>query len=503
MQRRTFVGLGLSAPSRAFQRAVPPRRARPNILFLMTDQQRGDCLGAAGNLAVRTPNLDRIAREGALFSRAYSSTPTCTPARSALLTGLSPWNHGMLGFQNIPATFGYEKPSALTELGYRTCSIGKNHFHPWRASHGYQQMFLDEHSLQRPGEERTDYESFFFSQLPHGNPYATGLGWNDYAARPFAHPEHLHPTTWTGDTAVRYLQAADLGSPFYLKVSFIRPHSPYDPPRRIWDRYRDTEFPAAARGTWATRYETPSSDRSDIWHGRLSDAQVRESRRGYYACITHVDEQIGRILNVLEKRKILEETLILFTSDHGDMTGDHNLWRKSYAYESSARIPMLVRWPSGLVAAARGQRIAAPVELRDVFPTFLDAAGASPRRSLDGASLLSLCRNPQAEWRSVLDLEHDICYSPRNNWNALTDGNTKYIFHALDGEEQLFSLRQDPNELQDLAGSPSHETLLRSWRARMIEHLSIRGDYYVKQGRLTLRPHGRNRSPNFPSSPRV
>jgi arylsulfatase A-like enzyme len=500
MQRRTILGFGLAAPTPGFQRAAAPRRSKPNILFLMTDQQRGDCLGTDGNRAIRTPHLDRLAREGAYFSQAYSTTPTCTPARSALLTGLAPWNHGLLGYQNIPASFAYEKPRALADQGYRTCSIGKNHFQPWRNSHGYQQMFLDEHVQQRPGEERTDYETFFYSQRPHDSPYATGLGWNDYAAKPFAYPEALHPTTWTGDTAVRYLNQADPRQPFYLKVSFIRPHSPYDPPQRYWDMYRDTALPKAQVGAWAARYEQPSSGRPDIWHGKLSGEQIRESRRGYYACITHVDDQIGRILETLEKRKMLEETLILFTSDHGDMTGDHNLWRKSYAYQASVRIPMLVRWPQGLVAAKRGVRIEAPVEIRDIFPTFLDAAGTSPARPLDGESLLKLCRDPQSTWRETIDLEHDICYSPRNNWNALTDGKMKYIFHAYDGEEQLFDLRQDPHETRDLAGDAASAPALQAWRQKMVQHLAPRGDFYVKGGQLALRPQGRNRSPNFPGT---
>lgn len=498
MQRRSFFGMGLAAPSPAFQRAVAPRRSRPNLLFVMTDQQRGDCLGADGNTAIRTPHLDRLAREGARFTHAYSCTPTCTPARSALLTGLAPWNHGMLGYRSIPPAFAYEKPRALAELGYTTCSIGKNHFSPWRLSHGYQQMFLDEHTQGVPGEERTDYETFFYSQRPHDNPYATGLGWNDYAARPFRYPEALHPTTWMGDTAVRYLNQISAEQPFYLKVSFIRPHSPYDPPQRHWDLYRDTRLPAAQCGKWAERYAAPSSQRSDIWHGRLSEEQVQQSRRGYYACISHVDEQIGRIYEVLEKRKLLEETLIVFTSDHGDMTGDQNLWRKSYAYEPSARIPMLIRWPKGMVAASRGQRIDAPVELRDVFPTLLDAAGSVPARPLDGASMLALCRNPQSPWRQWIDLEHNICYSPKNNWNALCDGHSKYIFHALDGEEQLFDLDRDPHELQDLAGDVQHQETLRTWRSRMLAHLEPRGARYVSQGKLALRPEGQLLSPNFP-----
>ncbi len=497
MQRRAFVGFGLAAPSAGFQREVAPKRERLNLLFVMTDQHRGDCLGADGNRAIRTPNLDRLASEGARFRHAYSSTPTCTPARCALLTGLSPWHHGMLGYGEIPRRFAYEKPRALREAGYSAASIGKNHFSPWRNGHGYEQLLLDEHGAgglvhekeamaRRAMEERTDYEAWFYAKEPHRNPHATGLGWNDYAARPFALPESLHPTTWTGDMAVRYLETYQDQRPFYLKVSFIRPHSPYDPPERIWKMYEDAELPEAQVGKWAAKFEKPSSERPDIWHGKLDGKTVRNSRCGYYACITHVDEQIGRIVETLEKQKKLDETLIVFTSDHGDMTGDHNLWRKSYAYEASARVPMIVRLPG----ASRGLVLDQPVELRDVFPTLLDGAGMSPSRQLDGESLLRLVRNEKATWRPYIDLEHNICYSPVNNWNALTDGRMKYIFHALDGQEQLFDLVKDPHELRDLSGLGQMDGAMRLWRQRMLMHLDERGEPFVVNGRLGLRPEG-------------
>ena len=497
--------MGLTAPVAGFQRAVAPKRDRLNLLFLMTDQQRGDCIGADGNRAIHTPHLDRLAREGVRFRHAYSSTPTCTPARSALLTGLSPWRHGMLGYGEIPQRFEYEKPRALREAGYSTTSIGKNHFSPWRNSHGYEQMLLDEHAAgglvhdkeamaRRAMEERTDYEAWFYSQEPTLNPHATGLGWNDYAARPFALPERLHPTTWTGDMAVRFLDTYRDARPFYLKVSFIRPHSPYDPPERHWKMYQDVAVPEAAVGSWASRFEKPSSSRPDIWHGRLDPSTVVNSRRGYYALITQVDEQIGRIVETLERQKKLDETLIVFTSDHGDMTGDHHLWRKSYAYEASARIPMIVRLPGGPKGAVLDQ----PVELRDVFPTLLDGAGISPARPLDGDSMLKLARNPNAPWRSFIDLEHNICYSPANNWSALTDGKVKYIFHALDGAEQLFDLRRDPHEKRDLSGDVEMEPVLRLWRQRLLLHLEERGEPFVVQGRLGLRPKGVAYSPSFP-----
>jgi arylsulfatase A-like enzyme len=488
------------------------RSSRPNILFLMTDQHRGDTLGAAGNSVVRTPSIDRIAAEGVRFRNAYSSTPTCTPARTALLTGLSPWHHGMLGYSNMAEQYPLEKPRALRDAGYYTATIGKQHFYPMRNGHGYQRMILDEHCPCGNGPaalaaaegkgpvERTDYEAWFYSEAPNLDPHATGLWWNDYIGRPFALPERLHPTRWTGETAVNFLSTYERPEPFFLKVSFIRPHSPYDPPARFMNLYEDARLPEAQVGKWAERYAPRSSDRTDIWHGRLSPAEVRRSRQAYYGCVSQVDEQIGRILGALEKRGLLEQTLILFTSDHGDMTGDQNLWRKSYAYEPSAHVPMLMRWPEGMVSARRGSVMDQPVELRDVLPTFLEAAGSEPRRLIDGRSLLSLVRNGGSGWREYIDLEHDICYSPANHWNALTDGRWKYIYHARDGEQQLFDLAHDPHELKDLAGDAAHAGELRKWRGRLIEHFQERGEPFLKAGDLSPRPQGMPHGPNFPES---
>lgn len=507
MTRRSLLQLG-AAPAILAQ--TPRRDSRPNILFLMTDQQRGDCLGAAGNRAIRTPHMDRIAAEGVRFTSAYSSSPTCTPARTALLTGLSPWHHGMLGYSNMARRYPLEKARALGEAGYYTITVGKQHYFPMRNSHGYERMILDEHcpcgngpealaAAERRGPvERNDYEAWFYSQAPSLDPHATGLWWNDYPARPFALPERLHATTWTGDTAVNFLNGYDGRRPFFLKVSFIRPHSPYDPPRRFMDLYEEAALPEAQVAKWAARYEERNSERNDIWRGRLSAAEIRRSRQGYYGSISHVDEQIGRVLEALEKRGWLEETLIVFTSDHGDMTGDQNLWRKSYAYEASAHIPMMMRWPAGMLAARRGSTMAQPVELRDLLPTFLDAAGREPSRPVDGRSLLSLVRSGGAGWREWIDLEHDVCYSPENHWNALTDGRTKYIFHARDGEEQLFDLQRDPHELTDLAGDPAHAALLRQWRERLVRHFEERGGPFLKNGKLAPRPEGMAHSPNFP-----
>ncbi|MEW6237958.1 MAG: arylsulfatase [Candidatus Omnitrophota bacterium] len=502
--RRTAIKAGAAAVSFLLSppgfAAAQSGQEKPHILFLMADQFRGDCLSADGHPAVKTPNLDRIASEGILFRRAYSSTPTCTPARSAILSGLSPWRHGMLGYGQVADRYNPEMPQAMRDAGYYTLGVGKMHWHPQRALHGFHQTLLEESGRAESVDFRSDYRSWFYSEAPNLNPDATGIGWNDYQAKPYELPENFHPTHWMGETAIQFLQTYNQPQPFFLKVSFARPHSPYDPPERFMKMFADAPIPNAVVGEWAERHALRGQKLPDnTWRGDLGEEQVRRSRQGYYGSIAFIDEQIGRILEALDKRGWLDRTLIVFTSDHGDMTGDHNLWRKSYPYEPSARIPMLMRWPAGLAPEKRGRTLDHPVELRDLLPTFLDAASVKGDFHLDGDSLLKLARDENAAWRKFIDLEHDVCYSPENHWNALTDGRYKYVFHARDGEEQLFNLTNDPGETRDLALNPAHHGELRQWRNRMIEHLAQRGEEWVKNGTLVLRPKNHLYSPNFPA----
>lgn len=458
-------------------------KSKPNLLLLMSDQHRADWVGCDGNRAVKTPNLDRLAAEGVRFRHAYSSTPTCTPARAGLLTGMSPWRHGLLGYGRVADAYAAEMPRILSNAGYHTLGIGKMHWTPQRHLHGFHQTILDESGRVESRDFRSDYRAWFASEAPNLDPDATGIGFNDYTAKPYVLPERLHPTTWTADTAVRFLDTYQRPEPFFLKVSFARPHSPYDPPQRFWDQYKDADLPKAQRGKWADKYRPRNSQRDDIWHGDVGEDLVRRARIGYSGSVSFMDEQLGRVLAALDKRGWMEDTLIIYLSDHGDMTGDHFLWRKSYAYQASARIPMLLRGPG----APRGTVSEVPVEIRDILPTFAAAAGASLPDACDGQSLLQAKR----EW---IDLEHDVCYDKTNHWNALADGRWKYIYHAFDGAEQLFDLVNDPHELNE----STDEAQLRLWRSRMVEHLSIRGDKWVRNGKLVPRPAGMLYGQNYP-----
>ncbi len=502
MSRRRFLETGAVAivagagASQLLGAATRPRR--PNILFLMDDQHRGDTLGVAGHPCVQTPNIDRLAREGAYFPQAYASVPSCLAARASILTGRSPWGHGMLGYTHQAKRWPFEGPTALRDAGYHTVVVGKNHFNPWRNPHGYEAEQLYDGLPEC--DRRDDYGLWLAKVAPGVDEHATGLGWNDRGGKPWPHADHLHPTEWTGRQAVDFLSGYRDEKPFFLKVSFHRPHSPFDPVAKWFDHYGKVELPRPAVGDWAERWFggytppcAPSAARANLpWE------DVRNGRQGYYGAISHVDEQVGRVLAALEKRGDLERTLIVFASDHGEMVGDHHLWRKTHAMEGSVRVPMIVRWGDELMTAKRGQVLPQLAELRDLVPTFLDAAGVGCPKELEGRSLLDPVRGTAGGWRTQVDLEHSTCYFEDDAWTALTDGRVKYVYFAYDGRQLLFDLAADPTELHDLAADPAHAETLKAWRQRMVEHLSVRGPLWARDGELQLRTRPMPYGANFP-----
>lgn len=472
------------------------KQQKPNIILIMTDQQRFDAVGYA-NPAVITPNLDALANDGVRFCNAYSSTPSSTPARAGLLTGQSPWKHGMLGYGQQAEHYPNEMPQLLHDAGYQTIGVGKMHWHPQRNHRGFAVLLLDESGrVESPGFQ-SDYRKWFAQQAPTLNPDATGIDWNDHAAAVYALPEKLHPTYWTGQTAIEQIKKSTTDKPLFLKVSFARPHSPYDPPKRFFDMYANAKIPAPATGGWDSTYKDRKGA-ADAAFADLGDEYAINSRRHYYASVTFIDEQIGQVIQALKDKGLYENSIIIFTTDHGDMLGDHYHWRKTYAYEGSTHIPFIVKYPKGMKAKVKpGSQMEIPVELRDVLPTFLDAAKAPIPTEVDGESLLDPIRNKKAPWRQYIDLEHATCYEAANYWTALTDGKMKYIWF-FDGREQLFDLKKDRYECNDLSKSEAHQKQLATWRARMVDHLKVRGDEFVKDGKLQVRKSTLLYSPNFP-----
>jgi len=479
---------------------------KPHIILIMADQHRSDALGCMGNPAVISPNIDKLSEEGTLFWNGYSSTPSSTPARAGLLTGMSPWRHGMLGYGRVATQYKYEMPAMLREQHYYTFGIGKMHWSPQKSLHGFHGTLIDESGRAETKYFISDYRLWLQMQMPGVNPNLTGIGWNEHRAGTYKLPEELHPTAWTGKMACELIQNYNNEAPLFLKISFARPHSPYDPPQRLLDEYEDKEIPAPYIGDWCSKYAAqldPAKADKDAPFANFGAEYAKNSRKYYYANVTFIDEEIGKIVQALKDKGMYDNALICYISDHGDMLGDHYHWRKTYPYEGSTHVPYIVKWPESF-GIKEGIKVDEPVELRDLLPTFLEASGAQIPEEMDGLSLLALVDESRKHtWRQYIDLEHATCYTKENYWCALTDGKIKYVWNYYTGEEQLFDLTKDRGELRNLVSEKHYRKKLADLREAMVKHLSERGEGFVKEGKLVVRKERLLYSPNYPKSEEV
>lgn len=462
------------------------KQARPNILLLMTDQQRGDALGIEGHPVLQTPYLDALAVSGTRFTHAYSACPICIPARRTLMTGKTPHSHGV--FTNFDTHLdGPTLPELLGAAGYQTHLAGKLHLWPKRKRYGFHSMDLADGLSEKAQRGSNDYVRFLAAQgisVPDAA-RAHGMNDNGWPARPWHLEERLHITNWTADRALDFLDRRDPTVPFFLKVSFLHPHQPCVPPEYYFNLYLNMELPEPAKGDWANVDNIPRRG-VPVNSPRINpDPQVmRQFQAGYYGCITHIDHQIGRILAAVP-----ENTIIIFTSDHGEMLGDHGRARKTQALEGAARIPFLVKLPKS-AGVPQGNVIDAPVELMDIMPTLLDAAGLAVPDTVDGRSVMSLIRGEDVTWReavhgetSALSEMDDVL---KTGLQYLTDGKRKYVWYPGTGDELFFNLETDPRELNNLADTPEHQPEVERWRARLVEKLKDRPENFVEGGRLRV-----------------
>ena len=462
---------------------------RPNILFILTDQQRGDCLGIDGHPVLQTPNLDWLAHSGTRFQRAYSECPSCIPARRVLMSGQAPSVNGMVGYkEGVPWAPLHTLAAELVVAGYQTEMVGKLHLYPLRKRYGFQHMWLADSTRG----DSNDYVAWLVEggAVPLEAGVAHGVSANGWVGRPHYLPEEKTHTFWCVTKAIEFLHKRDPSAPFFLNVSFIDPHPPLTPPKFYYDRYISRDLPMPVVGDWAPKFEVPPKG-LDVNASILSlDREtMRCCRAAYYGMVNHIDDQVGRLINYLRDLRLLRETFILFTSDHGEMLGDHNLFRKTFAYEGSARVPLFARAPASW-EYPREVVSSAPVGLQDVMPTLLDVAGVSIPGNITGGSLLPLMRKQQDAWREVLHGEHAGCYRSEDGMHYLTDGHFKYVWHSQTGREHLFHLAEDANELRDLASKDGAEERLEPWRTRLIETLKGRPEGFTDGKRLIVgQPH--------------
>ncbi len=455
------------------------RKRRPNVLIVHADQHRWDCLGACGNADVRTPNIDALAGAGVTYAHSFCCFPVCTPSRYSLLTGLYVHQHlGRTNHSTLPpglATF----PRILRSAGYRTDAVGKMHFTPTYLDVGFEAMRLAEQ--HGPGRWDDDYHRHLMSlglvdridlmdQVPEFRRQAPEAYWQRLGAIESDLPEPHHSTTWIGDLAVAEIDRWPADRPNLLMVGFVKPHHPFDPPAP-WSRMYAPESLSLPPGWTET---VPPQDAA--WsRGYFDDAAMTEVafRRVlamYYASISQIDHHVGRMIDALKARGRYDDTLIVYTSDHGDYMGHHHrVLKGNHMYDPLVKVPLILKLPD---QAAAGTASDALVSNVDLAPTLLSAAGCEPPQTMSGIDLLA---RPQG--REAVFAEDGRQYMVRTRTHKL-------LLAEDDSAGQFFDLRRDPMELDNLIGREGcrrlvdeHARLLARWAlfdARTPVHLDER-----------------------------
>ena len=422
---------------------------RPNILFVLTDDQRWDTLGCMGNAIIKTPNVDRLAREGVVFDRAFVTTSICMTNRACILTGQYAARHGILDFRASlsDAQLARTYPALLKEAGYHVGFIGK-----W--------------GVGQPPRGLFDYDKAWPGQ-------------NHYFHK--RDGKAIHLTQLMGDQAVEFLETAPDDRPFCLSISFKAPHVQdthpkqflYDP--RYEPLYQEDVIPPAPLSEPGFFDALPeflkTSENRRRWKMRFATPEAyQESVKGYYRLITGVDHQLGRMLQVLRRRRFNDNTIVIYTGDNGFYLGERGFAGKWYPHEVSIRVPLVVHDPR-LAADRRGARSEAMALSIDVAPTILAMAGVDAPSSMQGESLAPLLEGIKTPWRTEFFYEHLFQHPRIPSTEAVRDARYKYI-RFVDRDpvhEELYDLQADPYEAHNLAGkSEWNETLCRmraKWKA--------------------------------------
>lgn len=450
-------------------------QTRPNLLVIMADQHRADWLGCVGADWVRTPNLDRLAARGVVFRQTTCNSPLCAPARISLASGLQPHRLGALDNQafyprTVPTYY-----QALRDSGYRVGFVGKIDLHkpdPFNGRDGnlpitYAYGFTDPVECEGKMHAGTGWPN------PHGpyNHYLAERGLleafcTDYRQR----VQGKHPVWYAADSVLpaEHYEDSFIGrraralidslpdeSPWHLFVSFVGPHDPWDPPTTYADRYRNAPMPAAVgdpltdKPVWQRQ---KAAKQAGATHG-----EVAVLRRQYAAMIELIDEQVGQILAAVERRGWTDTTYVVYTSDHGEMLGDHGLYQKSTFYEAALRVPLLVAGPG----VAPGAHSPALIELSDLHPTLLDLAGCTPRPGLDARSIAPLIRGPGTCHR-------ESAVSQLRNGRCVRTERYKLVENYNDRSE-LYDLAEDPDELTNRA--EDHPELVAELHRTLVHRL--------------------------------
>ena len=460
---------------------IPNDRPRPNVLFISVDQWPGPLMGVAGHPVIETPTLNQLAANGIYYPRAYSECPICIPARRTMMTGTSPRIHGDRRFQ--PDLTMPDLPTlaqTFRDDGYQAFAVGKLHVFPPRNRIGFDDVILSEEGRGHLGGP-DDYDLYLADQGHTGRGYLHGMSNNEYGWRPWHLPEHCHATNWASNQMAQTIKRRDPTRPAFWHLSYIYPHPPIVPLQHYFDRYARRDVNAPVHGSWAdpSLEQPPALEIVRNYWAQLPKEHLLDARRAFYAQCTHIDHQLRVVLGTLREEGIMDDTIILFTSDHGDMLGDHGLYAKRYMYEGSARIPMILVGPSGDDRVGHHEVDQRLVGLQDVMPTLLDLAGIDRPDTCTGRSMIG------DDPRDILFCE---ALEGVKATRMVTDGRYKLIWYPCGNHVQLFDLDTDPQECTNCADDPDLGNIRSRLEAGMIAHLHSGDEDWVADGRLSGYP---------------
>jgi len=448
-------------------------RGGPNFLFIMADQWRFDYLGSLGADFVETPNIDRLAREGVTFENCFTTSPVCAPARISLASGFLPHRLGALNnsaYLPKGVETYYER---LRDHGYRMGCVGKLDLakpDPYNGRHGRRPVVY-EWGFTEPEEVEGKMHAGMHDS-PQG-PYGFYLkekglyedfrkdykkraeaGWNLGASHDSVLPEEDFADIYIGRRASEWLKEVPRDFPWHYFVSFVGPHNPFDPPTRYGNLYRNADMPFPIQDELGGK---PAWQKDRQVEGEKEE--VIHCRRQYCGSITAIDEEIGKMLDVLEERNMLEDTYFIFTSDHGEMLGDHGFFTKTFPYEASMHVPLIMAGPG----IKKGETSAALIELHDLNPTICQLAGIRPKENIDARSFVPCLENPEKEGR-------EAAVSVIKNWRSIRTDRYKYVDNLNDLPE-LYDLRADPDELDNLAPDNDRPKILEKLQSKLSSRL--------------------------------
>jgi N-acetylglucosamine-6-sulfatase len=447
MNRRTFLQ---TLPALA---AAQPKPKRRNVIFILSDDHRYDAMGfLKGQPFLETPHLDSLARDGAHLKNAFVTTALCSPSRATILTGKYAHKHKIVDNNTaIPAGTTYFS-SYLQKAGYKTAFIGKWHMG-------------GESDAPQPGFDRWVSFRGQGTYLPSAN----GLNVDGKKV-----PQKGYITDELTDYALEFIEKQT--GPYFVYLSHKAVHAEFIPAERHKGKFNGAKFvPPPSLTAEAVNRPMWVQNQRNSWHGvdypYHSTLDIEDYYKRYAECLCAVDESVGRVLGLLKKRGELDSTLVIYMGDNGFAFGEHGLIDKRTAYEESMRVPMLARCPE---LFRGGQTVPSVVANLDILPTVLDAAGVPPPAGGDGASFLPLLQGKQVTWRDSLLYEY---YWERNfpqtpTIHALRTDQYKYIrYHGVWDLDELYDLREDPQELRNLIKSPAHQEIVKRMNQRLFEIL--------------------------------